>query len=272
MREKACAKVNLSLDVIGLREDGYHELDMLMVPISLYDELEIKISDIDSFECNLDMPWDKKNLVYKAIKLFEEKYALNNHYEVKLVKNIPSQAGLGGGSSDAACALNILYKIHNIKASDSEKIELAKSLGADVPFFLFNKAARVRGIGEILEFVSVPKYSLVLGKPQEGVSTKEAFELLDKMNYPRVDMERIITKLVNKEEAELRNSLELSAIQLLPKIQDIKNLCFDCGYKMVVMSGSGSTVLVLVDDEKDTTELEKELKKLCEFVKKVETI
>lgn len=270
MIRNAYGKVNLSLDVVGLREDGYHQLDMLMAPIDLYDTLEINISDIDAFSCNIRMPWDDRNLVYRAIRLFEDKYDLHCRYEVKLEKGIPSQAGLGGGSSDAACCLNMLYELHGIEESDEEKIALAKKLGADVPFFLYTRASRVKGIGEQLEFVQLPEdLEVLLVKPDKGISTREAFELLDTMEYSHPNIDEIAGDV---EHSGLENSLEKSAFVLLPEIRTVKDICLKHGFRQVVMSGSGSTVLVLLKKDEDTSKLEAELRRKYVFVRRVKLI
>ena len=259
MIKKAPGKINLSLNVVGLREDGYHELDMLMVPLTdLYDVLEIEPADEDSFSCNLEMNWDKGNLIYKAVELFRKTYGVEGKLHVSLEKHIPEQAGLGGGSSDAASTLQMLYEIYGIIAGREEKIALAKQLGADVPFFMFNRPSRVQGIGEKLRFIDMPEIGrVILIKPEGGISTQGAFRLLDSLDYDRGDMDVIEAAFKKGTIPELCNSLEYSAVEMLPVIEDIKEKCREAGYRNCLMSGSGSTVFVLIPAEDDASELKK---------------
>ncbi|MBR0385549.1 MAG: 4-(cytidine 5'-diphospho)-2-C-methyl-D-erythritol kinase, partial [Erysipelotrichaceae bacterium] len=262
MDRKAYAKINLSLDVVGLRKDGYHELDMLMVPLTdLYDVVSISESIQDSFSVNIPIPWDERNLVFKALELFRTTYNIDKYYEITLEKHIPEQAGLGGGSSDAAVTLQLLYELNGITVSHQEKIDLGKKLGADVPFFLFNRPARVQGIGEKLRYVDFPGgYKTMLIKPEGGISTQEAFRLLDSMSYEHVSIDGIEEAFRKGEIPGLCNSLEYSAVSLLPQIGELKQQCIDAGYTNTLMSGSGSTVFVLVPEETDLTEFSDRMK------------
>ncbi len=266
---KAYAKINLSLNVVGLREDGYHELDMLMVPLAdLYDVLEINKADDDSLDSNVSLPWDQRNLVFKAVELFRKTYGITDHFHVRLEKNIPEQAGLGGGSSDAAAALRILYRMYGVAADRREKTELAKKLGADVPFFMFARPARVQGIGEKLRFIDMPeKYKAVLIKPHAGISTQEAFRLLDSLDYQRADMDAIEASFKAGIIPQLANSLEYSAVKLLPAIDVIRQQCQKAGFEHVLMSGSGSTVFFLVPSDCDVSGFMKEMEQQGHWVK-----
>lgn len=261
MKIKALAKINLSLDVVGRRDDGYHEMNMLMVPLlDLYDEIDIDFAEEDLFTCNAALSWDESNLVYKAVSLFRQHYNVFQCFRIHLKKHIPPQAGLGGGSSDAAAILQALYEMCGVRADRREKIAMGKSLGADVPFCLFSRCAHVTGIGEVIDFIDLPdKYKAVLIKPEIGVPTGEAFRLLDSMEYHHPDIEGIIDSFINEKTPALGNSLEDSAMQLAPVIGTIKQQCRDMGFELVLMSGSGSTVYVLVDKDRDVSELKQKM-------------
>ena len=181
MKDRAYAKVNFALDVFNVRQDGYHDIKSIMVPIFFYDELEINIADEDKFICNKSYVTDNpNNSITKMINLFKEKYNINDHYEITLNKCIPTKAGLGGGTSDAGSTLRILKKLYNMDLSKQEEKELCVNVGADVLFNYYNKPAVVSGIGDIVEPFNIAKqYHVLLVKPYYGVSTKEAYEKLD---------------------------------------------------------------------------------------------
>ena len=253
MKERAYAKINLSLDVFNVREDGYHDIRSIMLPIDFYDELEIDIAGEDSHLCNRPyLPFDERNSIVKMIGILKERFSLKDHYRISLNKQIPTKAGLGGGTADAAATLKIFEKLYGLDLAEEEIIEICLNVGADVPFNYFNVPALVSGIGDKIEKINVKKsYPLLLVKPRSGVSTKEAYELLDmeKCDHPDIDKLRRILESGEDLSSHLGNSLEQPAVLLNRRIPLIKKQLEDLGGKNVLMSGSGSTVFCVDEDE-----------------------
>lgn len=256
---KSYAKINISLAVKERREDGYHELDSIMVPIELHDSLIISplitakdnFITVDDFSNGLI----HYNLVGNCIDAMANKYGFKNKYRVYIHKNIPMQAGLGGGSSNAAFTMKAVNQILKLNATDEELIELGKSYGADIPFFIPLKPSRCKGIGEKLEPIEIKNnYYVILIKPKAGVSTKEAFELCDSKPYKKIDIDGVVEALATGDDDKLvecmGNSLEEPAMKLVPEIKEIKDYLYSHGLKIVAMSGSGSTVFGLSQDKK----------------------
>ena len=273
MIELAYGKINISLDVVGKMANGFHELDSIMVPVSLRDTIYINKAAEDSFESNTDLQWDDSNLIYKTVKLVRERYSIKGGLRIKLIKRIPKQAGLGGGSADAAAVLRLLNRLYKLHLSKDELAQLGAELGSDVPFCVYQKAARCKGRGEKIRLLgSHAGYKAVLIKPEQGINTKEAFELTDREQILHPDMDRIEKAYVNHESlAELLgNSLEKAAVRLVPEIDEIKNGCRELGFKEVVMTGSGSTVFVLAEKGRHLKELVEEMQKKYDFVLETE--
>lgn len=273
MKLKAHAKINVGLDVVGKREDGYHELDMVMLPIELHDLIEIEPAPYASFKCT--PPYHirpEKNTLLKAIEVCREAHPFKQQFRIHLRKVIPSQAGLGGGSSDAAAIINYLDEFFHWNLSMEEKIALAVKVGADVPFCLFNKPAVVNGIGEKLRFFEISQpLSMILVQPHKGVSTKLAFQGLDipKLDHPK--MEAIVEALQRGDQDALYdamgNSLESKAIALVPEIAVIKNELIDYGFDFAMMTGSGSVVMGFTSSEEILQRAVKDLRGQYRFVK-----
>lgn len=248
MRERAYAKINLCLDVVSHREDGYHELRMIMAPIDFYDVLEMVHDDHLSIALNRDyLPLDEKNTVIKAIRVMQKYDGISGQYACTLQKHIPTQAGLAGGSADAAAALRIINRLENLQLSSQELIQRAKEVGSDVPFCVFNKPCLVQGTGQILEpFVCHPDFFVLLVKPRRGISTKVAFEALDQQEYMHPDVYGMKKALMAQDfwgvVSHLGNSLEQVSMQLVPEIREVKEQLMAFGFEGVLMSGSGSTV------------------------------
>ena len=256
------AKINIGLNIVGGLENGYHLLDMTMIPIDLYDNLTIKVEDKSGdlkIKTNKkDIPVDSSNIHYKIYTKFYEKVKLTPlNMEVFLEKIIPHQAGLGGGSSNGAIFLNFLNKFHDDILSFEELIELGKSIGADIPFFILNKSSRVQGIGEKLqEIENNLKVSLVIVKPPFGVSTVEAYKQMKNMENPRKsNIDNIIQGLKennlslveesienNLEEALLKSDKNL--IEFRKKLAEVEELKF-------FMSGSGSAFYAFLIEDID---------------------
>lgn len=250
MKESAYAKINLSLDVVCKREDGYHELSMIMLPLAFHDTLEIELSDKDIYTSDSDMIFDESNTIVKAVKIMREAYKLEQCFKIHCEKRIPMQAGLAGGSADAAAVLRGINTLCDLNIPINELALLGKKIGADVPFCVLNKPAYVSGIGEKIEpFDPIFDYEILLVKPQKGVSTKRAFELLDFKTAIHPQISKIVSALkIGNAKAwipELGNTLEQTAFQLVPEIETIKKQLQNDGFDAVLMSGSGSCLFGL---------------------------
>ena len=256
---KSNAKINIGLDVVESREDGYHNLDMVMVPIQFHDTLLIK--EIKNKPDNYVTMDDYSLMVFKynlaafAIDALAAKYKFPNKYRIMIHKLIPIKSGMGGGSSNAATTLKAINSMLKLGASDEELMEIAKNIGADVPFFIKNKPMRCRGVGEKMEPVNIKNdYYVLIVKPKEGCSTKEVFKLSDSRKRKHVDVDNIVKALESGDDdllaESLDNYLEDAAVELVPEIKIIKQELKEMGLKIVGMSGSGSTVFALSTDKK----------------------
>lgn len=255
MRGRAYAKINLCLDVVGKREDGYHELRMVMVPINFYDMLEMIPAQETSMELNRSyLPLDEKNTVLKAIKIMQETYNIDHGYECHLIKHIPTQAGLAGGSADAACAIRMINRMEHLYLSDEELIDIAKQVGSDVPFCVLNKPALVEGTGEkITTFEFDPNFHVLLVKPRRGVSTRVAFGNIDFETVEHPDCDAMVKALQQNDYLgivdNLGNSLEKVSLKLVRDIREVKKDLEAYGFDGVLMSGSGSTVFGITQNK-----------------------
>ena len=256
---KSYAKINIGLDVIESREDGYHNLDMVMVPIQFHDTLLFK--EIKNRPDNYVTMDDYSLMVFKynlaafAIDALAAKYKFQNKYRIMIHKLIPIKSGMGGGSSNAATTLKAINTMLKLGATDEELMEIAKNIGADVPFFVKCQPVRCRGIGEKMQPINIKNdYYVLIVKPKEGCSTKEVFKLSDNSNRKHVNIDNIVKALEEGDDdllaESLDNYLEDAAIQLVPEISIIKNELKEQGLKIVGMSGSGSTVFALSTDRK----------------------
>lgn len=254
MKERAYAKINLCLDVVGKREDGYHDLKMIMVPINFYDVLEMEFAPETTLELNRDyLPINDKNTIIKAIHIMQEKYNITEEFRCRLEKHIPTRAGLAGGSADAAAAIRMINRMCNLHLTKDEMIAVGKEVGADVPFCILNRPAFVEGIGEkISTFSCSPDFYLLLIKPRKGVSTAEAFHIVDEQEGIHPDCKAMQEALEYNDYddiiSSLGNSMENAAMTLVPEIRKAKQDLLDLGFDGVLMSGSGSTVFGITKD------------------------
>lgn len=254
MKERAYAKINLCLDVVGKREDGYHDLKMIMVPINFYDVLEMEFAPDTTLELNRDyLPINDKNTIIKAIHIMQEKYNITEEFCCRLEKHIPTRAGLAGGSADAAAAIRMINRMCNLHLTKDEMIAVGKEVGADVPFCILNRPAFVEGIGEkITTFSCSPDFYLLLIKPRKGVSTAEAFHIVDEQEGIHPDCKAMQEALEYNDYdgiiSSLGNSMENAAMTLVPEIRKAKKDLLDLGFDGVLMSGSGSTVFGITKD------------------------
>ena len=239
--------MNIRLKVTGRRSDGYHELVSIMVPIDLFDGLEIDvIPEGIKLTCEgYQVPTDESNLVHKAIKIFLSQISFDKGFSVKLQKNIPVAAGLGGGSSDAAATLLSLNEICSEPLSLTKLADIAIKLGADVPFFLYCKPSLARGIGEILEpLINWPKRYYVIVAPPLQVSTAWVYGNL-KLELTREEYDYILNFLENSLvtiSSLLENDLEKVTSASFPIINRIKKFLIEAGAEGALMSGSGPSV------------------------------
>ena len=271
------AKINIGLNVFEKNEDGYHDIDSIMVPVTLADEMEIEIyNEFGNLEIECSekkIPTDERNILYKTYKVFFENIETKElKIKVLLKKNIPSEAGLGGGSSNAAFFLKVLNEYSGNIYSLEELEKISMRIGSDVPFFIKNKTARVGGKGEkIREVENNLEDGLILIKPEFGVSTKEAynnFDNLDEKKYSNFDEIESCLKTNNRVgiEKNIENSLE----QAIENNIDIKMLKMTLNAvlpnKRFFMSGSGSTYYTFVT-ETERAQVETRLKTFVDNVK-----
>ncbi|MBR2810257.1 MAG: 4-(cytidine 5'-diphospho)-2-C-methyl-D-erythritol kinase, partial [Solobacterium sp.] len=200
------------------------------------------------------IPGDDRNTVVKAIHVLQQRYGFTQNFACRLKKHIPTRAGLAGGSADAAAAIRIINIMMQLNMSREELIEVGKEVGADVPFCIFNKPSYVEGIGEKLEpFVCHPSFNILLVKPSKGVSTGEAFALMDdEMDYVHPDPLAMRDALIRNDYdgviANLGNSMEGAAVRLVKQVATVKEKLMQAGFDGVLMSGSGSTVFGITRD------------------------
>lgn len=252
-------KINIGLNVTGVLPNGYHLLDMIMVPISLSDRITGEIEDISGtleIKTNkADIPVNEDNILWKIYdKFYSESGLSKRKISLYLEKIIPHQAGLGGGSSNGAFLLKLLNEFHGNFFSQERLIEIGKSVGADIPFFLINKSARVRGIGEDIEIIENNlKNSIILIKPQFGVSTGKAYKNMSMLNNKRdANIDKIIFGLkdnrVDIVEDNIENHLEQGLLLEDENIIEFRKKLTELNMKFF-MSGSGSAYYTFVTQE-----------------------
>jgi 4-diphosphocytidyl-2-C-methyl-D-erythritol kinase len=243
------AKINLTLEILGRRPDGFHELGTWMLPVGLYDTLEIKPARRPSFTSNVpELKGDSSNLVVRAAQLFNEATSIPTTYEIRLEKNIPIGAGLGGGSSNAGATLRLLNQLHNAPLRTVQLEALAASLGSDVAFFVSGQSAWCRGRGELMEPRPFPRdLWICLFKPGFGVPTADAYRA-----YAALPPNRKRGHEEDTPWGRLRNDLEAAVFPkylLLPVIKDW--LKKQSETLVAHMSGSGSTLFAIVRNQPD---------------------
>ena len=273
MKERAYAKINLCLDVAGLKDNGYHELKMIMVPVNFYDVLEMVPAAETTLTVNRSyLPVNEKNTIISAVQVMQEMYGFSQGFACSLSKHIPTRAGLAGGSADAAAAIRMMDRMMHLNMSREEMIAAAKKVGSDVPFCMFNQPCYVEGTGDILyPFEVNTPMEILLVKPRRGVSTKEAFALADQREVVHPDCQAMRTALINNDYegvcASLGNSLEAVSLELVSDIRNIKEYLKARGFDGVLMSGSGSTVFGLTRSHSLVEETMKELRGRHYFVR-----
>lgn len=255
---KALAKINLGLDVVRRREDGYHEVRMIMQTIHLYDRLDIKRTNEPGIQIQTNLsflPVNENNLIYKAAKLLMDEFSITDGVSVKLDKRIPVAAGMAGGSTDAAAMLIGVNRLFSLGLTKRELMERGVQIGADVPYCIMRGTALAEGIGEALSpLPPMVKCPVLIAKPSISVSTKFVYQNLkldDTTIHPDIDrlIDDIKAKNLHDIAAHMGNVLETVTIPNYPVIDEIKKHMLSNGAVGAMMSGSGPTVFGLFDDE-----------------------
>ena len=263
MQLKALAKINLGLDVLRKREDGYHDVRMIMQTVRIFDRLALVKQDKEGIRVRTNLyylPANENNLVYKAANLLFEEFDIPGGLSIDLKKYIPVAAGMAGGSSDAAAVLYGLNRMYGLGLSQEQLMERGVKIGADVPYCIMRGTALAEGIGEKLsKLPPMVKCPVLIAKPQISVSTKFVYENLklgSDMVHP--DIDRLVADIREKDlykiAADMGNVLETVTIPAYPVIADIKDHMMEHGAVNAMMSGSGPTVFGLFDKEATAVE------------------
>lgn len=266
---RALAKINLGLDVLGKRENGYHDVRMVMQSIYLYDDVKIEKTGEPgiSLVTNLGfLPTGEGNLAYRAAKLLMDEFEIEEGVKISLNKHIPVAAGLAGGSSNAAAVLFGINQIFRLGLSQKELMERGVSLGADVPYCIMRGTVLAEGIGEELSVLPpMPKCTVLIAKPPVSVSTKVVYEALDAKEiavHPDIDgiIDGLKKKSLKDVAACMGNVLEDVTIPMHPVIEDIKNEMKASGALNAMMSGSGPTVFGLFESRAAAREAQRRIR------------
>lgn len=279
--EKAPAKINLGLDVLYKRDDGYHELEMIMASIDLADRLTF--SPLEENKIIIDtnsgfLPTDRKNNIFQAIEMMKYHYHFEGGVHVELQKNIPVAAGLGGGSSDAAATFRGINHLFQLNADLEDLKKLSIPIGTDIPFCLEGKTALVTGLGEIVTPLScaLPQCWIVLVKPKISVSTPRVFSKIDVDTLAHPNITALKEAIEKNDYTELTNhlgnSLETYTSSKFPIVQHIKEKMIEFGADAAVMSGSGPTVIALCEKHSRALHVANSLKGFCQEVYVVRTL
>ena len=271
---KSRAKINLSIDVLGKRQDGYHLVEMIMQTIDLYDLIEINEKDNDQITIKStsdEIPLDCNNLVYKAANLIKKTFNINKGVEIHIKKNIPVAAGMAGGSSNAAAVLVGLNKLWNLNLSNQQLEKIGLKLGADVPFCINGGAVLASGIGEELTPIKglTKDVCILVCKPDLFVSTKEVYECIDSKDIDKRPNNKFLIECLKNEDTRqlaenMFNVLEGVTMDKHPVIQQIKDIMTNNRALGAMMSGSGPTVFGFYENREEAVKckaiLEKQFK------------
>ena len=255
---KAYAKINFCLDVVGRRNNGYHDIRTVMQTVDIYDTLTFEKTEIAGIVLQTEdatLPTNSDNLVVRACELMMAEYGLTGGLQITLEKEIPIAAGMGGGSSDAACAMHAVNELYNLNLSLEKLCTLGVRLGADIPYCLCGGTYLAEGIGEILTKLPAPApITLLIAKPPVGISTEEIYSALD--NDPssiRPDIDAFVLALTEKNLSDMckhiGNAMESVTSSRVSAIREIENLMRDYGALKACMSGSGPTVFGIFETE-----------------------
>ena len=277
---KAPAKINLSLDVLYKRPDGYHEVKMVMTTIDLADRVELMDLYYDTIQIishNRFVPDDERNLAYQAAKLLKEKFGIRRGVAISITKCIPVAAGLAGGSSDAAATLRGLNKLWGLGLSLDELAEIGAEIGSDVPFCVYGGTAIATGRGEKIEHIPAPPPSwVILAKPTIGVSTADVYRNLNLQSVHHPDVDGMVAAIKEKNYEKIcalaGNVLESVTLNMHPEVAQIKEQMKRFGADVSLMSGSGPTVFGLVQHDSRLQRVYNGLRGFCEHVYAVRLI
>ena len=270
MNLKALAKINLGLDVLGRRENGYHDVRMVMQTIYLYDNITLQKIETPEIQLKTNLhflPVNDKNIAYKAAKMLMDEFGLEGGIRITLDKHIPVAAGLAGGSSNAAAVLVGMNRMYELGLSEQDLMDRGVKLGADVPYCIMRGTVLAEGIGEILTPLDpLPKCYVLVAKPTISISTKTVYEKLDSHEIEdHPDIDSILAGLeegdLEKVASSMGNVLERVTIDDYPIIEDIKNVMKDNGALNAMMSGSGPTVFGIYDDKKLAKQAQEKIRK-----------
>lgn len=257
MELKALAKINLGLDVLGRRENGYHDVRMIMQSVYLYDEVKLDQSEEPGIRVRTNLgflPTGEGNIAYKAAQMLTDEFGIGPGIDISLNKHIPVAAGLAGGSADAAAVLFGLSRMFGLKLSQKELMERGVKLGADVPYCIMRGTVLAEGIGEELTVLpAMPKCTVLIAKPPVSVSTKVVYEALDAREitvHPDIDgiIEGLKEGNLKRIASSMGNVLESVTIPMHPVIEQIKDEMKAAGALNAMMSGSGPTVFGLFEN------------------------
>ncbi len=260
IRKKAAAKINLGLDVLGKRDDGYHELRMVMETVGICDRLTLTATRAKGIRLKTNrgfLPRDGRNLAYRAAQLLMEEAGVEDGLYIDLYKKIPVAAGLAGGSSDAAAVLEGVNELFGLGLSRSELMERGARIGADVPYCVMKGPALAEGFGEILTPLDpLPECHIVLAKPAARASTAQVFARFDELaNWAHPDIDGQMEGLKRGDLKQvvrcMGNVLELVTIPMVPEVSALKELMMGCGAAGAMMSGSGPSVFGIFEDPED---------------------
>lgn len=271
----AYAKINLTLDIVGRREDGYHMLETVMQTVSLCDMVSVEKADTIEIDCSAEgVPTDEHNTCHKAARLFFEQTGIDDGVKIIIEKHIPSEAGLGGGSSDAAATLCLLNELYGAELTYIELERVAAKVGADVAFCIQGGTALCRGIGEeMTRLESVPKRYVLLVKPDFGVSTPEAYKLFDKKGIQSSAGTKAFVNALNKGDVPyLHISNDLETALKNDEIAMIRSELIDLGAEAAQMTGSGSCVFGLFVNKNDAENAQSVMAGKYPFCELCETI
>ena len=274
---KAPAKINLSLDVLHKRPDGYHELEMIMTTVDLADRIELAMNDQGEIAIKSQaqyVPSDERNLAYRAAHLLKTRFQVKHGVDIYIDKQIPVSAGLGGGSSDAAAVLRGLNQLWDLQLSQDELAEIGLEIGSDVPFCVYGGTALVRGRGErITPLPAPPNCWVVLAKPPIGVSTREIYEKLNLAEISHPDTGGMVDALLNHDYnaicERMENVLESVTFKLYPEVERMKKHMESFQPDGLVMSGTGPTLYALVKHDSKMQRLYNGLRGYCDQVYRV---
>jgi 4-(cytidine 5'-diphospho)-2-C-methyl-D-erythritol kinase len=269
MKVKTFAKINLCLDVLRRKENGYHEVEMVMTNVDIADVLEIKKLEEKKIllkSDNKELAMDETNLIHKAVVMLQKEVKKEFGVEIVLEKNIPMEAGMAGGSADAAATLKAVNELFDLNISEERLLEIGANLGADIPFCIMGGTVLASGIGEKLKRLKpLPRIKLLIVKPKVGLSTRKVYESLDieglnKTGFKHRDVREMVSIIESdkndKEKIDeiaksLNNILEVPSIRLLPFISDIKKIMMENNCLGALMSGSGTAIFGIYENDED---------------------